>query len=221
MTTAKTTKTTAAKKTTTRAAAAPKAPVKTAEAAPVAANKAAESAAKTAAAAPAAAMKSAENATKAAEKAVQQVSKAAEATTTQIAANTEKAAEKTREIVKRSSAAAKEQSTSAYENVMKFNGGLEKTMNRFVMGYVGILSDVAGATHTSFMKTVDAVERVAQAKTVSEAASIQAEFVQETMTRNLEGARNIASATSDIMNESAEVLRESVSGAMRMGRKGA
>ena len=132
-----------------------------------------------------------------------------------------KIADGAREYVTRTAASAKERTESAYEGVTKFNSGLEKTMNRIVTGYVGILSEIADASRANALHTFSMVEKLAQAKSVTEAGQIQVDFVREYATANYDRARNAFAQTRDVVTEGAEAIRESVSDVLPMTKKAA
>lgn len=132
-----------------------------------------------------------------------------------------KIADGARDYMQRGAATARERTDSAYEGVARFNSGLEKTMNRFVTGYVGILGEVADATRSNLVHALDTVEKVSQAKSLSDIARIQADFVQETTVENYDRARNAASATRDVVTEGAEAIHGGVAGMWPHDRKAA
>lgn len=140
--------------------------------------------------------------------------KTASKTTAKTAAaneTTAKIADSAREYVTRTTAAAKERTDSAYEGVSKFNDGLEKTMNRVVVGYVGILGEIAEMAHANTKAALETVEKVAAAKTFTEAAQVQVDFIRETSTANYDRARTAFDATRDVVTEGVTSLREGVS----------
>lgn len=145
------------------------------------------------------------------------VTKAAET----VKQNATVATEKAREIVQRGAVEGKKQTETAYEGVTKFNSAFEKSMSRLVTGYVGILGDVAEATHANMIQGFGALEQVSQAKTPAEAAQIQADFIRDTANANMERARNAAASTRDIMTESIESLRDSLAGMYKFDKKSA
>ncbi|MEM7545736.1 MAG: phasin family protein [Pseudomonadota bacterium] len=135
--------------------------------------------------------------------------------------NTTKIAEGAREYVQRTAASAKERSDNAYEGVSKFNNGLEKTLSRAVVGYVGILGEVAEAAHANVNHALATVEKVAQAKSLSEAAQIQVDFVRENTTANYDRARAAFDATRDVVTEGYNSIREGASDMMPSTKKAA
>ena len=64
-----------------------------------------------------------------------------------------------REYVARTAASVKERNDSAYEGVTKLNSGIEKTMSRFVGGYVGMMGEMAKAAHDDMAKALTTVEK--------------------------------------------------------------
>ena len=123
---------------------------------------------------------------------------------------TTKVAESAREIVRRSAATAKERSDDAFEGATKFNSGLENAMNRVVGGYVTILGGIATATHDNVNRALTTVEKLANAKSMTEAVRIQSDYVRENTTANIENVRVAANVTRDVMMDGAAAVRENV-----------
>ena len=134
---------------------------------------------------------------------------------------TSKIADSAREFVKRSAATAKERSDYVYEGSEKFNSGLEKALNRVVSGYVGILGNVAEATHDNINHALTTAEKLAGAKSLSEAAQIQADYVRENTSANIERVRAAVNTTRDAVMEGGEAVRESVANVWPYGKKAA
>ncbi|MEM7214321.1 MAG: phasin family protein [Pseudomonadota bacterium] len=129
----------------------------------------------------------------------------------EIVNNTSKIADSAREFVKRSAATAKERSDNLYEGSTQLNSGLEKALSRAVTGYVGFLGNVAEATHANVTHALTTAEKLAAAKSISEAAQIQADFVRENASANIERVRTAVNATRETVMEGAESVRENVS----------
>ena len=138
-----------------------------------------------------------------------------------IVENTSKIADTARDFVKRTAASAKERSDSLYEGSEKFNSGLEKVLTRAVSGYVGILGNIAEATHANVDHTLSTVEKLAGAKSMSEAAQIQADFVRDNASANVERARDALNTTRDVVAEGASAVRENVAKVWPLGQKAA
>ena len=131
---------------------------------------------------------------------------------------TAKVAESAREIVRRSAATAKERSDDAFDTATKFNTGLESAMNRVVGGYVTILGGIATATHDNVNRALTTVEKLANAKSMTEAVRIQSDYVRENTTANIENIRVAANVTRDVMMDGAAAVRENVSKAWPYGK---
>ncbi|MGI9354270.1 MAG: phasin family protein [Rhizobiaceae bacterium] len=131
---------------------------------------------------------------------------------------TTKVAESAREIVRRSAATAKERSDDAFEGATKFNSGLENAMNRAVGGYVTILGGIATATHDNVNRVLTTVEKLANAKSMTEAVRIQSDYVRENTTANIENVRVAANVTRDVMMDGAAAVRENVTKAWPYGK---
>ena len=131
---------------------------------------------------------------------------------------TTKVAESAREIVRRSAATAKERSDDAFEGATKFNSGLENAMNRVVGGYVTILGGIATATHDNVNRALTTVEKLANAKSMTEAVRIQSDYVRENTTANIENVRVAANVTRDVMMDGAAAVRENVTKAWPYGK---
>lgn len=157
--------------------------------------------------------------TKATEKAAAQSKEAVQVE--EVIKNTSKIADSAREFVKRSAANAKERSDSLYEGSTQLNSGLEKALNRVVTGYVGFLGNVAEATHDNINHALTTAEKLAGAKSLSEAAQIQADYVRESTSANVERVRAAVNTTREVVMEGGEAVRDGVSKVWPYGKKAA
>ena len=135
--------------------------------------------------------------------------------------NTSKIADSAREFVKRSAATAKERSDNLYEGSEKLNSGIEKALTRAVTGYVGFLGNIAEATHANVNHALTTAEKLAAAKSLSEAAQIQVDFVRENASANIERVRSAVNTTREVVMEGTETLRENASKVWPYGNKAA
>ena len=126
-----------------------------------------------------------------------------------------------REYVARTAASVKERNDSAYEGVTKLNSGIEKTMTRFVGGYVGLMGEMAKAAHEDVAKALTTVEKVAHAKSFTEAAQAQVDFYRDYATTNYDRAQTVVAAGRDMLNEGVETIREGASDVWPFGKKAA
>lgn len=145
----------------------------------------------------------------------------AKAETASVTEGVSKITDNAREYVQRTAASAIERTDDAYANVSEFNKGLETSLNRVASGYVSILGGIARASHENVKHALSTVEKVAQAKSFSEAAQIQVDFVREAAAANYDNARSAYDATREVVAENAEAARERASKAWPFGKKAA
>lgn len=134
---------------------------------------------------------------------------------------TAKIADGAREYVTRTAVSAKERTESAYESAQKFNAGLEKTLTRVATGYVSVLSDLAEATRANLVHSLATVEKVAQAKTFTEAAQIQVDAARELATANYDRIRSAFAQGRAVVTEGVDAVRETVAEIVPAAQKAA
>ena len=139
----------------------------------------------------------------------------------EIIKNTSKIADSARDFVKRSASSAKERSDTLYQGSEKLNSGLEKVLTRAVTGYVGLLGNIAEAAHEDVNRALTATEKLASAKSFSEAAQIQADFVRENTSANVDRMRSVVNTTRDMVVEGSENVREGFAKVWPYGKKAA
>ena len=124
---------------------------------------------------------------------------------------TSKVTEGAREFVKRTTDTAQERVEGIYETSKTYNAQLENTLKRAASGYANMLGGIADAAFANVNHTLAAVEKLAEAKSVSEAAKIQSEFVREHTAQNMEHVRSAYDYVRDVASENAASLREGYS----------
>lgn len=138
-----------------------------------------------------------------------------------ISKGTSKVAATAREFVKRSAATAKERAEDIHEGTEKFNSGLENTMHRVVGGYASILGGIANATYANVDHYLTTVEKLAGAKSVSEAMKIQGDYLRDSTAANIERSRNAANTVREVVVDNTSALREQVAKVWPYGQKAA
>jgi hypothetical protein len=113
-----------------------------------------------------------------------------------------------REMVKRSTATVKERAEDLHDTSKKYNTQLESVLTRAAGGYVNILGSIADAAYSNLNHTIAAVEKLADAKSVSEAMQIQSEYVREHTAANVEHVRSAATYARDVVAENTGSLRD-------------
>ena len=121
---------------------------------------------------------------------------------------TNKVTEGAREFVKRTTDSAQERVEGIYETSKTYNAQLEDTLKRAASGYANILGGIADAAFANVNHTLAAVEKLAEAKTVSEAVKVQSDYVREHSAQNLEHVRSAYDYVRDVASENMSSVRE-------------
>lgn len=121
---------------------------------------------------------------------------------------TSRVAEGAREFVKRTTETVQERAESAYETSKTYNNQMEEQLKRAASGYANILDSLASAALSNLNHTLNAVEKLAEAKSVSEAVEIQTTYVREHTAKNMEHARSAYDYVRDVTSENASSLRD-------------
>ncbi|NNE52283.1 MAG: hypothetical protein HKN30_07765 [Sulfitobacter sp.] len=121
---------------------------------------------------------------------------------------TNKVAEGAREFVKRSAETAHERAEGIYESTKTYNSQLENTLKRAATGYTNMLGGIFDAAFANVNHTLAAVEKLAEAKTASEAMKIQADYVREHSAQNMEHIRSAYDYVRDVAAENVGSVRE-------------
>lgn len=134
---------------------------------------------------------------------------------------TETLADNARELVKRTTETAKERTDGLYASSKKYNSDLEGTLTRAADGYVNFLGSFADVLYANASNAISTAEKLAEAKSLSEAVQIQADYLREQSAENIEHARNAAGYVQDVMTENASRLRDSYEKAVAEAAKAA
>ncbi len=113
-----------------------------------------------------------------------------------------------REFVKRSTATAKERTDDVYSSTKKYNADLESMLVRAAHGYANILGSIAEAAYVNVNRGIATAEKLAEAKSVSDAIQIQQDYVREQTNCSMNNARSAFEYVRDVVTENGETLRE-------------
>lgn len=113
-----------------------------------------------------------------------------------------------REIVKRSTATAKERAEGAFETTQKYNADLENMLVRAAHGYANILGSIAEAAYVNVNRGITTAEKLAEAKSLSDAMQIQSEYVREQSTCSMNNARSAFDYVRSVVTENGEAMRD-------------
>lgn len=112
-----------------------------------------------------------------------------------------------RDFIVKGASSAKDRVETAHEGAIKFANGAEKLAVSFVGGYANFGRGLIDATIANVQHALNTVEKVAGAKTVNEAVSIQVEAVRESANANMERARSVADAARTAVTEGAKEVQ--------------
>lgn len=126
-----------------------------------------------------------------------------------------KVAEGAREMVMRSTATMKERADDVYTSTKKYNADLENVLVRAAHGYANILGSLVDAAYANVNRGMTAAEKMAEAKSISEAMQIQSDYVREQSNCSMENARNAFEYVRDVVTENGEALRETATGMLK------
>jgi hypothetical protein len=141
-------------------------------------------------------------------KATKDVTDTAADMTSKVTEATSKVTEGAREFVKRTAGSAQERAEGVYETTKTYNTQLESTLKRAASGYANILGGIVDAAFANVNHTLAAVEKLADAKTPSDALKVQADFIREHSAQNMEHARSAYDYVRDVASEGTQSLRE-------------
>ena len=126
-----------------------------------------------------------------------------------------------RDYVARTAAAAKDRSDSAFENVTEYNKSVESTLNRVARGYVSILDGFARVSHDNVKHALTTVEKLAAAKSLTETAQIQVDFVRDSAAANYDEVRGAYDVARETVMDGAEAARTRAAGMWPFAKKAA
>lgn len=126
-----------------------------------------------------------------------------------------------RDFVKRGATTAKERAETVHGGVAKFTDGAENIATKVVVGYANFSRGLLDATLANVQHALSTVEKVAGAQSVNEAVQIQADFVRENASANLERVRNAAETARTAAADSAKSVQEQISKLYSFDKKAA
>lgn len=112
-----------------------------------------------------------------------------------------------REFVQRATSTAKERAESVHEGASNVANSAEKLATSFVGGYANFTRGLIDAAFDNVRHTLETVEKVAAAKSASEAVQIQADFLRDNAKANYERLRGAAEAARTVVVDGAEQVR--------------
>ncbi|MEM9967891.1 MAG: phasin family protein [Pseudomonadota bacterium] len=121
---------------------------------------------------------------------------------------TDRVSDGAREMVKRTASSTKERTDTFFENGQKYNADLENFLIRAARGYVNVLGSIADAAQVNVNRGIATAEKLAEAKSISDAMQIQSEYVREQTTCSMNNARSAMEYVRDVVTENGTALRD-------------
>lgn len=112
-----------------------------------------------------------------------------------------------RDFVKRGASTAKERAETVHGGAAKLTDGVEKFAASFVAGYANFSRGLLDATLANVQHTLTTVEKIAGAQSFNEAVQIQADFVRENASANIERVRGAAETAKTTVVEGAKTVQ--------------
>lgn len=112
-----------------------------------------------------------------------------------------------RDFVKRGASTAKERAESVHAGAAKLTDGVEKIASSFVGGYANFARGLLDMTLANVQHGLSTVEKIAGAKSLTEAVQIQADFVRENASANMERVRGAADTVKTTVVDGAKTVQ--------------
>lgn len=126
-----------------------------------------------------------------------------------------------REFVARQAATAQERAESVHEGANKLNADVEKAAVSLIGSYAKFTQGLIDMSAANVTHALETVEKVAAAKSLSDAMQIQADYVRESAKANYERVKTAAETAKDTVSEVTAAARDNASKMWPYGKKAA
>lgn len=126
-----------------------------------------------------------------------------------------------RDFVARTASSAAERAEQAHATAGKLTDGAEKVAASFVGGYANFTRNLLDMTLANVQHTLATVEKVAGAKSLSEAVQLQADYVRDSTRANYERVRDAAESVRAVVADGAKTVQTEIGKIYDFGRKAA
>ena len=126
-----------------------------------------------------------------------------------------------RDFIKRGASTAQERAETVHDDAAKLNERAEKLASSFVTGYATFNRGLIDATLANVQHVLSTVEKVAGAQSINEAVQIQADFVRENTSANLERVRGAAETAKTVVVDGAKTVQAELSKMYSIEKKAA
>lgn len=115
-----------------------------------------------------------------------------------------------RDFVKRTAASARERAENVHSGAASATDGIEKFATSIVGGYADLTRGLLDMTLANVQQSLSAVEKLAGAKSMSEATQLQVDFIRDNAQANLDRVRNTAETARNSLSEGAQALQAEI-----------
>ena len=126
-----------------------------------------------------------------------------------------------REFVARQAATAQERAETVHDGAAKLNANVEKAAVSLIGSYANFTKGLIDMTAANVSHALATVEKVAAAKTLSDAMQIQADYVRESTKANYERVKNAAEVAKETVSEATASVRDNAAKVWPYGKKAA
>jgi hypothetical protein len=126
-----------------------------------------------------------------------------------------------RDLVTRTASSASERAEQVHATVGKLTDGAEKLATSFVGGYANFTRGLLDMTLANVQHALSTVEKVAGAKSLSEAVQLQADYVRDNARANYERVRGAAENVRTVVTDGAKTVQAEIGKIYDFGKKAA
>lgn len=126
-----------------------------------------------------------------------------------------------REFVARQAATAIERTETVHDSATKLNSNVEKAVVSLVGSYANFTKGLIDMTAANVEHALVTVEKVAAAKSLSDAMQIQADYVRESAKANYDRVRDAAEVAKETVSEAVTSVRDNAAKVWPYGKKAA
>ena len=126
-----------------------------------------------------------------------------------------------RDFVKRTASSAKDRAETVHQSAENATNSVEKFATSFVGGYANFTRGLLDMTLANVQHSLSTVEKLAAAKSVSEAVQVQTDFVRENARANFERVRGAADTAKSVVTEGAKNVQAEIAKIYNYGQKAA
>ena len=125
------------------------------------------------------------------------------------------------DFVKRSVSSTRERADTIHAAAAKATEGAEKFATSLVSGYADFTRNLLDISLANVQHTLATVEKLAAVRSLNEAVEVQADFVRESASANVERIRNVADSVKSVVADGAKTVQAEISKVYDFGQQAA